>query len=59
MTGRVDEIATSLRSSRNQAVAQSRSYTKNSLKVEDTVHLSSVFWLFIPNIPVKYQHKWG
>jgi hypothetical protein len=35
-------------------VSQSLSYTKKSLKVEDTFYLSSVFWLSIPNIPVKY-----
>jgi len=29
-------------------VSQSLSYTKNSLKVEDTVHLSSVFGYLFP-----------
>jgi len=33
---------------RNQAVSQSLSYTGNSLKVEDTVHLSLVFGYLSP-----------
>ena len=37
-----------------QTVSQSLSYTKKSLKVEDIFYLSSVFWLSIPNITVKY-----
>ena len=44
----LNEITTSHRRPRNQTVSQSLSYTKNSLKVEDTVHLSSVFGYLFP-----------